>query len=388
MHSWLDAMHDDARRIELAAFQHEMARGNQLPFIEPHPAEADEDFARRVHLRTLNLTRVVMDVLGGLYRNGARRELQGGSVEWRAVFDAAWVGASADGVMAAADRMARLQGVSAVQPVWRDGSLAWRVFPAHRLAVIENPVNPASPLAVVTLSAGPAWDAMGRHTGAAFADVWTDAEWMRVEGGDVVARESHGYGRVPFAFVHDRLPTEEFWVEGRGLSLCYDNAVLNARLSDLAEVIALQGFGIMEVLNPDPRQDLVLGPGRAVAFQTSGDEPVGINFKQPGAPIAELLEELRESIRHVLLAQRIPEHALSVSISAGTSGIAIHEANTPIVEDRLDRARMFAGVEAALHGVSVAVAAAHTGLVVGDAPGVVVEFARVASVVGEERESA
>lgn len=375
MHGWLDTGFDDSRRIELAAFQHEMYRGNQLPFVEPHPGERDEDFARRVHLRTLNLTRVVIDVLSGLYRAPAERSLLGGEAAWHPLFEASWQASAPDAVLANADRLARLQGACAVQSYWHGGRLAWRVFPAHRFAVIENPASPAEPLAVVTLSAGPAWDAMGRWSGAAFADVWTSGEWMRVSGGNVVAREAHGYGCLPFTFVHDRMPPEGFWVEGRGLSLCYDNAVLNGRLSDLAEVIALQGFGIMEVVNPDPHQDIVLGPGRAVAFQTGGDMPFGINFKQPGAPIAEILEELRESVRHLLLAQRIPEHAISVSVSGVTSGIAIHAANTPVVEDRLERARSFGAVEEAMYRVSLAVAGAHTGMDAGSAPRLRVKFA-------------
>lgn len=374
MHSNPNHWHDDTKRIELAAFQHEMYRGNQLPFLEPHPGESDQEFQRRVHLRTLNLTRVVIDVLSGLYRSPAERTLSGGAPAWREALEPAWRLGSPDALLSTADRLARLQGVCAVQPLWRDNRLSWRILPAHRLAVIEDPTDPINPAAVVTLSAGPVWDALGRHSGAAFADVWTRDEWMRVRGGEVVSRESHDYGRVPFAFLRDRWPTDSFWVEGRGHSLCYDNAVLNGRLSDLAEVIALQGFGVMEVVNPDPAQDIVLGPGRAVAFRPMQGEPMGINFKNPGAPIAELVEEMRESIRHILLSQRIPEHALSVSVSGGTSGIAIHAANSPVVEDRLERARLFAVAEDEMHRAAIAIVAAHTGLDPSDAPTMRVNF--------------
>lgn len=374
LHGSLDGGFDDVRRIELSAFQHEMWRGNQLPFLEPHPAESDADFNRRIHLRTLNLTRVVIDVLSGLYRSPTERTLEGGSQAWHELISHAWQAAPLDAVLSAADRIARLQGVAGVQPVWVDGGLSWRVWPAHRLAVVADPRTPWKALAVVTLSAGPAYDALGRHAPAAFADVWTDEEWIRVEGGEVTARKQHGYGRLPFAFFRDQWPVDSFWVEGRGRTLCFDNAVLNGRLSDLAEVVALQGFGLMEIINPDPHQDILLGPGRAVAFRPLGDERIGINFKQPNAPIGELLDDIRESIRQILLSQRVPEHALSVSVSGSTSGIAIFAANTPVAEDRQERARLFAGAEAELHAAGIAVAAQHGGLELRDAPGMRVSY--------------
>jgi hypothetical protein len=361
-------------RVELAAFQYDMYRGNQLPFIEPHQGESDDEFGKRANLRVLNLSRVVIDVLSGLYRSPVERRLIGGSASFQDLFTSAWRANSLDTVLFQADRMTRLQGTVGVQPIWQAGSLSYRVFPAHRFAVVRDPSNPAEALAVVTLSAGPLWDGRGELSRASFADIWTRDEYARVSEGHVVERRAHGYAALPFAFFRDAEPLDGFWVEGRGRSLCYDNAVLNARLSDLAQVVALQGFGVLQVTNPDPGQDMRMGPGRAMSFRVAPNTPYGVEFKQPGAPIAELVAELAESVRHILLSQRIPEHALSFNVSANVSGAAIAAANLPVIEDRLERARLFAGAEARLHAASVAVAAVHARLDSREAPQLSVSF--------------
>lgn len=350
-------------RLALAAFQHEMERGNQLPFIEPHPAESDADFQARTSLRTMNITRVVLDVLSGLYRSPVERKApqEGVATSLRDAIERAWDEENIDMLMASADRTARLQGTCALQALWQDGALRLRLIPAQRLAVVPDPSDPTRPLAVIVLSIGSPWDAGMSWQGASFADVWTSTEYLRISGGKVVEHQQHPYGRPPFVFVRDRAAIDSFWTEGRGLSLCWDNAVLNARLSDLAQVVAMQGFGVMQITNPDPTQTITLAPGRALAFRVSGDMPYGVEFKRPGAPIAELVQEIAESIRLTLLAQRIPESAISVHVSGNASGVAIHAAGTPVYEDRLERAKLFRRVETRLYELCATVAAAHTG---------------------------
>jgi hypothetical protein len=369
-----DPVWHDGPRIELAGFQWDMYRGQQLPFLEPNPSESDADFAARAHLRTLNLTRVVVDVLSGLYRLPVERTLTGGDPIFTNLLQSAWREVAIDTLLATVDRLTRLQGVCAVQPVWRAGRLGFRAFPAHRLAVVPDSADPATALAVVTLSAGPQWDRRGAASGADFADIWTATEFARVRDGKVVERRTHGYGIPPFAFFRDRAPVEGFWVEGRGQSLCYDNAVFNQRLSDLAQVVALQGFGVLEVVNPDAGTDFNFAPGRVISFRTGGEMPYGINFKHPSAPITEILGELSESIRHILLTQRIPEHALSVNVSGSTSGIAIYAANSPVIEDRMERARLFGAGEQSLLRATAAVASVHAHLPLAHLPELGVSF--------------
>jgi|GEM_PF-2495369 len=368
MHRNVSADEDDRSRIELAAFQYEMYRGNQLAFLEPHPAESEAEFLARPHLRTMNLTRVVIDVLSGLYRKPVERSLFDGSQSWRDLLSAAQREHRMDTLMAGADRMTRLQGIAAIQVLWHDDALKLRLVPAHRIAVIPDPIDPSKVQAVVMLSSGKLWDERGYSRAADFADIWTADEYARVRDGKVSERHAHGYGAPPFVILRDRQAIDGFFVEGRGRSLCYDNAVLNARLSDLAQVVALQGFGVMEIVNPDPAQELKLGPGRALAFRVDRDTPFGVNYKQPGAPIREMVEELSEFIRHILLAQRIPERALSVSVTSNASGLSIQASNSPVLEDRVERATLFRAAEQEIHEMCVRVASLHSGLHAKDAP--------------------
>ena len=262
MHCNSSALVNDRERIELAAFQYDMYRGNQQQFIEPHPGESDLEFENRSYLRTLNLTRVIVDLLSGLYRLPVERRLEGGSQEWQDLLQTTWSAESVDNLMVTVDRLARLQGTVAVQPYWNGQSLKFRTFPNHRFCVLSDPADHTRCLAVITLSSGSLWDERGNMRSSAFADIWTANEFARISGNKVVDRRQHGYGQPPFAFFRDRHPVDDFWVEGRGRSLCYDNAVLNGRLTDLAQVVALQGFGVMEVVNPDPSQELQLVTAR------------------------------------------------------------------------------------------------------------------------------
>lgn len=388
MHRELSLDENDRDRIELAAFQYEMYRGNQLAFLEAHPAESEAEFLARPHLRTMNITRVVVDLLSGLYRRPIERQLFEGTQSWRDLFTQTWKRNSLDTLLAGLDRLVRLQGTAALQVLWHDDALKLRAIPAHRLAVIPDPIDPSKAQAVVMLSSNKLWNDQGSPRGADFADIWTADEYARIADGKVIERSTHGYGAPPFVMLRDRQPIDAFWVEGRGKSLCYDNAVLNARLSDLAQVVALQGFGVMEIVNPDPAQELKLGPGRALAFRVDGDTPYGVNYKQPGAPINEMVGEIAESIRHTLLAQRVPERALSVSVTSNASGLSIQASNSPVLEDRAERATLFRSFEQSLHELCARVASVHAGLPLRDAPRLRVNYPEpdLASSLSERRE--
>ncbi|MCK6439772.1 MAG: hypothetical protein L6Q71_06165 [Planctomycetes bacterium] len=372
-----DAGAGERSRLELAAFQYEMYRGNQQQFLEPHPGESDLEFEQRPYLRTLNVTRVIVDLLSGLYRLPVERKLDGGANEWREFLNSAWNAESLDTLLLSVDRLVRLQGTVAVQPLWDGQALRYRIHPAHKFAVIADPADHGKALAVITLGHSAHFDAHGNWRAPDFADVWTANEFVRVSGGKILNRQQHGYQRPPFAIFRDRHAIDAFWVEGRGRSLCHDNAVLNGRLSDLAQIVALQGFGVMEIVNPDPTQELKLGPGRAIAFRTGSDIPFGVNFKNPGAPIAELVDEIAESIRHILLAQRVPEQALSVSVTSNASGVAIHAANSPVIEDRAERAKLFSAGERELFAVTGAVASVHARLSLDALPSLRVNYAEI-----------
>src|SRR5690606_16781524 len=250
-----------------------------------------------------------------------------------------------------ADRLARLQGVAAVMVSHEDGEVRYWPWPAHRLIVLPDALRPDTPLAVIAFAAGD----------GSLCHVWDSLRCATVAGGRVIREAEHTYTRVPFAFVHDRLPVDGVWVEGRGRSLSWANNEFNAKLSELAHTVAMQGFGVMEIVNPDPAQEIAIGPARAIRFTVSGHEPYGVNFKSPGAPIRELIEDLEFLLRALLKTQRVPESLLSVQPMSNQSGVSILAQQTPVLEDRIERQAVFRAFESELLDVTQHVLRAHEG---------------------------
>jgi len=326
-------------------------RGDQLRYLPRHSGESHADFAHRPHRHCLNLTRVLVDILSQLYRRPVERTVTG---EPRAAerIRRAFARNPLDLLLLNADRLARLQGVCAIGASWQEGGLRLWPWPAHRLCVLPDPNWPARALAVVAFPAGD----------GGLAHVWTADEFAAVSHGRVIEERQHGLGRVPFAFIHDRTPVDGFWVEGRGLSVVPANAEFNAKLTELAQTVSLQGFGVMEIVNPDPAQPLMISPARAIQFTVSGQQPYGVNFKAPNAPIADLIADLEFHLRTLLKTQRIPESVLSVSATSNASGVSILAQQTPVLEDRVERQQLFRGFEADLLDMCSAMLREHEGV--------------------------
>ena len=338
---------DSARRAQ-ARFAWDMYGGDQLRYISRLPGESAAEFLRRPHKQFLNITRVVIDVLSQLYRRPVERTID---ADARLVerIQRAWQRSPLDRLLLGVDRMARLQGVAAVRVSYEHGEARYWPWPAHRLIVLPDFDRPDTPAAVVAFAAGD----------GSLAHVWSPDRVSTVAGGRILTEEEHGLGRVPFAFVHDRLPVDGFWVEGRGRSVAYANAEFNAKLSELAHTVAMQGFGVMEIVNPDPSQQIAIGPARAIAFTVSGNEPFGVNFKSPNAPIRDLIEDLEFLLRTLLKTQRIPKSVLSVNVGANVSGVSVLAQQTPVLEDRVERQQAFRAFEQELLDVTCAVLREH-----------------------------
>lgn len=344
----------DENRMALARFCDDMYQGNQLRHMPRLSGESSLEFSRRPHKCFLNITRVVIDVLSQLYRRPVTRRLSGDEQACGAVKRALEANPTAQ-LLLAVDRMTRLAGVSALRVSYQNGQARFWPWPAQRLVVLPDPMLPLVPQAVLALAAG-------ENGQTPLCHVWTPDKVATVANGRVVSEGEHGLGRVPFVFFHDRLPTDGFWVEGRGRSLCHANAEFNAKLSELAYTIAMQGFGVMEIVNPDPARNIEIGPGRAIAFNVSGNTPFGVDFKSPKAPISELIADLEFFLRTLLKSQRVPESVLSVNVGANASGVSIVAAQSPVLEDRVERMALFRHAEQDLVDCTLAVLREHEGV--------------------------
>ncbi|MCF6228678.1 MAG: phage portal protein [Planctomycetes bacterium] len=342
---------DGQNRLSESNFQWDMYCGRQKQYVPRLPGESTAEFARRPHKQFLNVTRVIVDILGQLYRRPVKRELQGSSRLSERIRKV-WQANAMDRLMLTTDRMARLHGVAAIRVSYQNDEVNYWPWPAHRIDVVPDPQRPDQALAVIALPAGD----------GGLAQVWTKDRYAEVANGQVVTEQTHDIGKIPFVFVHDRLPVDGFWVEGRGLSVAHANAEFNAKLSELGFTVAMQGFGVMEIVNPDPTREIAIGPARAIRFNVSGNEPFGVNFKSPNAPIADLISDLEFLLRTLLKTQRIPESVLSVHSGGNVSGASIVAQQTPVLEDRTERQAVFRAFEHQLLDTSIAVLAAHEGV--------------------------
>lgn len=328
---------NDAVMRSLSHFAWEMYHGNQLKYLVPNPAETEADFQRRQGKGFLNLTRLLVNVLASLYKNAPTRNIEA-SERLRKRAEQLYDGAKVDNVMLTADRYAKLAGSCAIRPVFYQGQILYHVFPAHSFRVQTMPEKPWQPSVLATYH-----DLDDGNGGAKvqIIRVWTDQHFLQLENKKPTKFIKHDIGRLPFTFVRDYNQPTGFWIQPQGAEIAYQNRRINTKLSDLAYTVKMQGFGVLEVVNPDPSQEIVIAPNRAIQFRVMDNEPYGINFKHPNAPIADIIEDIKFDIEQMLLTYRIPESAITVHLSKASSGVAIVAAQTPLHEILQERANLF-----------------------------------------------
>ena len=330
------AQGNDAVMRSLSHFAWEMYHGTQLKYLVPNPAETEAEFQRRQGKGFLNLTRLLVNVLASLYKNAPTRSIEA-SERLRKRAEQLYDGAKVDNVMLTADRYAKLQGTCAIRPVFLHGKMFYHVYPAHSFRVQTLPEKPWEPSVLAT------YHDVETGSGAKvqIIRIWTDRHFLQLENKKPTKFINHDIGRLPFTFVRDYNQPTSFWIQPQGAEIAYQNRRINAKISDLAYTVKMQGFGVLEVVNPDPSQEIVIAPNRAIQFRVMDNEPYGINFKHPNAPIADLIDDIKFDIEQMLLTYRIPESAITVHLSKASSGVAIVAAQTPLHEILQERANLF-----------------------------------------------
>ncbi|KKN16089.1 hypothetical protein LCGC14_0979440 [marine sediment metagenome] len=346
----------DQFREEHAAFCYLMYQGYQQRFVDRHPGETPEDFLNRARKSTMNLTRLVIRVLSQLYRRPPKREVAAGTPEHikKALTDLWSDQFNLD--LLAVDRYTRLVGTVAVRPFWdpeSPGNIRLWAFLSHQLRVIPDPRRPWKPRAVIE-----------RHEPFANRSrviIWTDKTFLLITEKGIGKGMSHSLGRIPLTFFKDDKCYTSFFVEGRGRGLCDQNATINGKLTDINEVEQFQGFSVPVAVNPDDKVKLTIGPRRLVVFRPeSKNEPFGLTFESPDAPLAELRAGIQSDVRNVLRQEQIPDAALGAEIGQRSlSGVAIRQAMTPIIEDNKERGTMMMPVELDLADNALRIRAKH-----------------------------
>ena len=313
--------------------------GDQEKWLTKNPAEAVEDWQSRPHV-WLNITRPVVDVLSGLYREEPRRSF---AEDLRAI--AARMGQAYDAnpmgpLMIQADAMTRLLGVSAIEPVYdhERREVRYVLYTADTLEVWTEDENPTTAETVAIT---------GFRSGRKWAHVWTADTFVSLaqpEGSEpgqplVVERMvDNPYGMIPLAFFFNELPHDEFWVAPQGHNIVPQNWHVNKMLTELAHAVMMQSWGQWWIRNPDPHWRPIVGPGRWVKIAGEGE----IGVLSPQVLIDQVWDSYIERvIGWVLATNGVPEAAVRLSQSSTRSGISILAEQLPLVEERRRRATLF-----------------------------------------------
>lgn len=331
----------DAVREAHAAFCYAMWNNYGSRYIDRNQAEKPEEFIDRPRRHTIALTRLVINILSKLYHKPPTRTIDPSTPKHvenalQAVWSPAFNLALQD-----IDRLTRLLGTVAVRPFYdpdSPGSIRLWAFLSHQLRVVPDPERPWRAAAVI--------ERVQPFRRGGLVNIWTD-EWFAVLGsGEQVKATRHKLGRIPHTFFRDTRSFTSFFVEGRGRMLCDQAALINNKMTDLAEIEQMQGYSVAEVYNPDG--DPVFGPRQAIVFRPGPDDrrQYGVKFVSPGAPIEALRRAINEDIAQVLRDNGVPDAALGAAIQQRQlSGAAIRAAMQPITDDLEDRGRMFSVFE-------------------------------------------
>ena len=334
---------DDAVRELNSAFCYLMYRGHQGRFVDRNPEETPEEYIDRPRKATINVTRLVINILSKLYHLSPVREAIGTTSEADAqALDQIW-DPLFNRTMLSADRLTRLCGTVAIRPFYdetRPGKIRLWLFLSHQLRIVPHETEPWRAAAVVERI-----NPFDRKTPIR---IWTDHSVVTIKGTGPrdATYETHEIGRIPHVFIQDQLSFTSFFSEGRGASLCEPNAILNNDLTDLEEIKQLQGFATLEVVNPVADR-IRVGPREGFIFKPKvAGEPYGVKYVSPNAPIVALRADIESQLRNVLRVNGVPEAAVGFeSRMRVASGIAIREAMRPIEDDLTERQRIFTPVE-------------------------------------------
>ena len=335
------SLNNDSVLRSLSHFAWDMYHGNQLKYLQPNQVESNTEFLNRPGKGFLNITRLMVNILSSLYKKAPTRKFEA-SEKLKSRIEQIYDGGNIDNVMLTADRYAKLEGACAIRPLIHQGQLVFHIYPAHSFRVLTKAEKPWKPSVFASYHYV---DNGSRGEKLRIVRIWTETHFVQLENNKLVKSVKHNLKRLPFVFIRDSHQPTCFAVQPQGAEIAFQNTRINTKLSDLAHTVKMQGFGVLEVVNPDPNQEVTIAPNRAIQFRVMDNEPYGINFKHPNAPITELIEDIKFDIEQLLLTYRIPESAVTVHLSNASSGVAIVAAQTPMHEMLQERASLFMSFE-------------------------------------------
>lgn len=254
-------------------------------------------------------------------------------------------------LMQQADILSTLNEVCAIQIDAGEGEfdekpICLTIWGADEFHAWTSPHDPRKVIAVVTLDV---FDMQETRRLWNDEEVWTfKSEKLKsgqTAGGRVanlVSKEKHGYGCIPFAFTHYELPVRSFYPASVGSLLVKAQKRVDDRLSRLDESIQKHLNPIPVAEGVDPNWNPVLEPGRFVrlvppAFSgITGDYSMTpsmpkLSYLQVTLDIVNVWEDLTRYINQILDACRVPLSYARMEQSGVASGISLIVEQAPLM---------------------------------------------------------
>jgi hypothetical protein len=343
-------------------------------------AETEFDFAGRPQ-RESGLTQQAIDRLcEHQYSPGPHRSLTGDKEGLAlSLLEQVWETNDIDSVMQESECLSTLNDVAAIQVEPTndpDKPIDLKLWGGDEIEVFVDPADPRKPFAVVTID---------RYNQRTRYRVWFDDlvhtyetdqyRYDKTAGARVASPVDRGEpntcGVIPFAFVHYRPAVRQFWNPGIGSYLRRAELRINARLSELDELIAKYARPIGVFKNVSPMYSPDIGPARFLRLPRAGGGYTGEGYAGDGEPSAEYLqaslaigeiwEDLKQYVKQVASSINLPFNALELDYMDAPSGISLIIRMAPLITRAKRRRPIFKAAETNLAKTILAVAGNHYG---------------------------
>ena len=349
--------------------------------FEEYPTRPENTPHQRLdYRRTSMIMQRVIDVLTGhLYKTSPTRQIDGNpkATEW---LERVYRRNAMLPLWQEADRLSHVGDFAAFQfagDTDPESPVKVHLWGADQLAVWLDPEDQRKPLAVGSLD---------RFDGQRRLTLWTAEEkstWMTnkvtgtqtADGTAYKLRQSvvnpyrtlNGDGVIPFAFVHYKFPSTDFYGRGPGNSLRRINDYCNFDLDDMGDGkrYLSKPIGIAEGTDEGWSPPSMIRPGMFINLSTNSLDQMGnavkpsLNYLTADASwLGANWDDLNKYIDHSLEMHGVPPGTIRLSASA-SSGIQIVAEQLPLLTLAEKRRTPFSFYESEAARIAILVGAAH-----------------------------
>ena len=363
-------------------------RGDQVHYLarEDHafvihnrdlsPAEAEAITSKpRIHINYVKL--IVERYLNGVYGLEVNRKLVDETNQ--AIMDEVWKNNKIQRLMLSVQRIAEIEGMSAVIPRWKEkeGRIKFERYGAQHFIPIELPNDPTALHALIlTWTAENKWglipdivgstlpggnnnwysgSSLGRHGPHKYIEIWTAETVQAFLGKEKLIDEINPYGEIPFAFFRSNDDDGTFWGQTSITDTVALNHIINRLLSDLVEIVRLHGFSLLCVTGEMVDQ-LILKPSSFLRLPDKGDA----KYLTPNSPIKEIQEFLDWMVKRLADTSQIPEATITGG-GAEASGFSLTIRWLPYTQMLAQKRLGYADSDKELTRIALKVFHTHTG---------------------------